>query len=75
MPGTMPRLDIIFIPFLGVLVYIIMNGDSMGARAVGHGGYPSRDTGEQLANLSSMHSAGKLTDAEFEQAKARVFAS
>jgi hypothetical protein len=67
-------LAILVIPFLGVLTYLVINGDSMNERAqkAASGSYARPDTGEELARLASLHSAGNLTDAEFEQAKARV---
>jgi hypothetical protein len=82
-------IGIIVLPFLGVFLYLIVNGSSMNQRAeadardadeaaqayirqaVGTSASPS----EELSKLADLHSDGKLTDAEYEQAKAKVFAS
>jgi hypothetical protein len=76
---------VIFLPYLGVFMYLIARGDKMGARhlreaeaqeaavrdyirSAAAGSSPA----EQLASLADLHSAGKLTDAEYEQAKRGV---
>jgi Short C-terminal domain/Phospholipase_D-nuclease N-terminal len=76
---------IIFIPLIGVLVYLIARGDKMHEHAVQYqrqedqearayirqaAGTPS--AADQLAKLSDLHDRGKLTDAEFAQEKAKV---
>jgi hypothetical protein len=76
---------IIFLPFLGIFLYLIIRGGSMQDRQVSaakeqdaamrayirdaSGGSSSAD---QLAKLADLHSAGKLDDAEYAAAKARV---
>ena len=76
---------IIIIPYIGVLAYLIVRGHTMHEHqeqdraqaeafqrfeASGGGGSPSRV--DELAKLSELHDRGKLTDAEFEQAKSRL---
>lgn len=79
-------LAIIILPFLGVLLYLIVNGDKMNRRdaeaaqaaedatqayirqAAGTAPSPA----DQLSKLADLHSAGKLTDAEYAQAKAQI---
>jgi len=77
---------IIFLPFLGIFLYLIIRGGSMHERQVSAakeqdaamrayirdasaGGTSEAD---QLAKLADLHSAGKLDDAEYAAAKARV---
>ncbi len=71
---------IIFIPFLGILIYLISRGHGW---AEDHEKWQKEDiasarkelgvnVGDELQKLSALHDSGKLTDAEFEQAKARL---
>jgi Short C-terminal domain/Phospholipase_D-nuclease N-terminal len=78
---------VIIVPFLGVFIYLIANGDSMRHRdlaqakqseaefqayvrdAAGSGG-----TASELSRLADLHAQGVLTDAEFEQQKAKLLA-
>ena len=71
---------IIFLPFLGILVYLISRGHGW---AEDHEKWAKEDVasarkqlgvnvGDELQKLSALHDAGKLTDAEFETAKARL---
>jgi Phospholipase_D-nuclease N-terminal len=76
---------IIFLPYFGVFVYLIVRGGSMANRQVREaqankaaadayirevaGGSSAAD---QLAKLAELHTAGKLDDAEYATAKARV---
>ena len=76
---------IIFVPYLGIFMYIIMNGSSMGARQVesaqqqdaamqnyirsAAGGSNAAD---QLASLAQLHTSGKLSDEEYATAKSKV---
>lgn len=79
---------IIFLPYLGVFLYLIVRGGSMGRRQAqaaqeqeaavrdyirSAAGSPS--AADQLAALADLHSSGKLSDDEYAQAKARVIAS
>jgi hypothetical protein len=77
---------IIFLPYLGVFAYLIINGNKMGERQVkaaraqeaamqdyirttaGGGASPA----EQLATLAELHTNGKIDDAEYAAAKAKV---
>ena len=75
---------IIILPFLGIFMYLIVNGSDMNRRAdedarsteEARQAYirdaTAADPGEELSKLADMHSAGQLTDAEYEQAKARA---
>ncbi len=79
---------IIFLPFLGIFIYLIVRGGGMGERQVAaakkqneqmqeyiqattaSGGGTS--DAEQLAKLADLHASGKLDDAEYAAAKAKV---
>jgi hypothetical protein len=76
---------IIFLPFLGVLVYVIARGDSMRTHAVQDAqardaafkGYvqqvtSSTDTSGQLAQLAALRDAGTITEADFQAGKAKI---
>ncbi len=79
---------IVFLPYLGIFVYLIVRGDKMASRQMraaqqqdealrdyirsAAGGSSQAD---QLASLAGLHSSGKLTDEEYAAAKARVIAS
>jgi len=82
---------IIFLPFLGIFAYLIVRGGGMGERqaaaakkqneamqdyirsTAGTGGGTSE--ADQLAKLADLHSAGKIDDAEYATAKAKVIGS
>ena len=80
-------LAIIFLPFLGVFLYLIVNGDDMNQRAnrdaeEANAAVESyiRDVAgssstSELAKLADLHTAGKLTDSEYEAAKAKIISS
>ncbi len=77
---------IIFVPFLGIFAYLIIHGGKMGERQMksaqaqdaamqdyirtAAGGGAS--AAEQLSTLADLHTAGKLDDAEYAAAKAKV---
>jgi hypothetical protein len=77
---------IIFVPFLGVFIYLIVNGGKMGQRQVAAAKQQEaamqdyiRTTAssgggdaDQLAKLADLHSSGKLDDAEYAAAKAKI---
>jgi type VI protein secretion system component VasK len=81
-------LFILFIPLIGVLVYLIVRGGSMHERAVQQarqqdqefrtyvqdvaGSQPS--TADQLAKLADLRDRGVITPAEFEAQKAKILA-
>ncbi len=77
---------IIFLPFLGIFAYLIIRGGSMSERQMkavraqeaavqdyirttAGGGASAAD---ELAKLADLHTAGKLDDAEYAAAKAKV---
>jgi heme A synthase len=71
---------IILLPFLGILAYLVTRGHSW---AEDHEKWAKEDmasarkqlgvnVGDELQKLSALHDAGKLSDAEFDQAKARL---
>jgi ABC-type multidrug transport system fused ATPase/permease subunit len=74
---------LIFLPFLTALVYLIARGSGMRERAVKeqaeqrkHFDEYIRETAgtskvDELANLAELHDKGKLSDAEYEQMKAK----
>jgi Phospholipase_D-nuclease N-terminal/Short C-terminal domain len=79
-------LFLIFVPFLAALIYLIARGDGMRERALqqqqqaqhqidsyirqtaGSGG----STADELAKLAQLHDDKKISDEEFERAKARI---
>jgi len=78
---------VLFIPLIGVLVYLIVRGGSMHERAVKEAqqqdqearryiqeaaGAPS--TADQLAKLADLRDRGVITPAEFESQKAKILA-
>jgi len=80
---------IIFLPFIGIFLYLIVNGGGMGRRQVAAaqaqeaavqdyirttagGGVSEAD---QLAKLADLHAGGKLDDAEYAAAKAKVISA
>ncbi len=75
-------LGIIALPFLGVILYLIVNGDDMNRRAIADGRRNPRieaavatgSTADALGHLRNLHETGSITDAEFAHAKAQVLA-
>jgi len=79
-------LFIIFIPFLGVFAYLIVNGQSMNERQakamqaqqdamnsyIRQAAGTGGGTAAELKNLADLHAAGTLSDAEYAAAKAKV---
>ncbi|WP_329199863.1 MULTISPECIES: SHOCT domain-containing protein [unclassified Streptomyces] len=78
---------VVLLPFLGVFVYVLARGKGMGKREVKHAQEQKqafdeyvRDAAfsgagseaDQLAKLSEMRAKGDITDAEFQQAKAKI---
>jgi type VI protein secretion system component VasK len=80
---------VIILPFLGVFVYLIARGRSMSERDVQRaqqqqdqfnayvreaaGSAPN--TADQLSKLADLKAKGVITDAEFEQQKAKILSS
>ena len=79
---------VLFIPLIGVLVYLIARGGSMGERAaqqaqrqdeefrsyVQQAASGSANPADQLAKLADLRDRGVISAAEFEREKARVLA-
>jgi hypothetical protein len=81
-------LFVLFIPLVGVLVYLIVRGGKMHERAVAQAQHQDQqfrqyikdtaDSGnaaDQLAKLADLREKGVITDEEFQQQKAKVLAS
>ena len=80
---------IIFLPFLGVFVYLIARGGKMQERAVQRAadqekafrGYvqdvaaSSSGSADELAKLADLKARGVITDAEFETQKAKILSA
>jgi hypothetical protein len=81
-------LGIIVLPFLGILLYLIVNGGDMNEREAEQAqaaddatqAYIRQAAGtgagmaDELSKLADLHSAGTISDSEYEQAKSRVVA-
>ncbi|NUK02589.1 SHOCT domain-containing protein [Streptomyces lunaelactis] len=78
---------VVILPFLGVFVYLIARGRGMGERSMKRAEqreqefrtYVRESAGttshaEDLARLAELKNHGDITDAEYEQAKAKVLA-
>ena len=76
---------VILLPFLGVFIYLIVNGKAMGERAAADAqqqqaaldNYVRQTAGttgsaDELAKLAALHDNGTLTDAEFAAQKAKL---
>jgi hypothetical protein len=78
---------VLFLPFLGVLIYVLVRGDSMARRDTARA--RARDaefrayvqetagsggTADELAKLSQLRDSGVLTDSEFAAQKAKLLA-
>ncbi|MEU8569224.1 SHOCT domain-containing protein [Streptomyces pathocidini] len=78
-------LFVLFVPFLGVLVYVIARGQDMGRREIEHAKqkraaydeYIKQVTGgggsaDELTKLSELKARGDITEEEFAQAKQKL---
>ena len=78
---------IIFVPYLGVFVYLIARGNKMQEHAVQHAQQQeaatrqyiqnvtaSSGTADEIARLADLRDKGLISDAEFQQAKAKALA-
>jgi hypothetical protein len=75
---------VIILPFLGVLIYVIARGHGMQERAIKQAQaqdaaarqyiqeVAAPSTADELAKLKGLHDQGVLSDAEFEQQKAKL---
>ena len=81
-------LFVIVLPFLGVLIYLIANGDDMQNRALKQASDSqaaqaeyiqsvagSSSSADELEKLASLHKSGALTDAEYQAQKQKVLNS
>ncbi len=81
-------LFVVFLPLLGVLVYLIARGGSMQKRQMQDAveARQQMDTyirqtastaspADELAKLVKLHDAGTISDAEYDQAKAKLLAA
>ena len=82
-------IGIIFLPFLGVFMYLIVNGSSMNRRSdeqvqaandaaqayIRDAAGPTASVSDQLEKLATLHGSGALTDTEYEQAKTKLMSS
>ena len=83
-------LFVLFIPLIGVLVYLIVRGGSMHERAVASARHQDAEfrqyvqqaassspanTADQLTKLADLRDRGVITPEEFEREKAKVLAS
>jgi len=81
-------LFVLFIPLIGVLVYLIVRGDSMHERAAQEARQQDREfrayvqdaagspsSADQLAKLADLRDRGVITAQEFEREKAKILAS
>ena len=80
---------VIFLPLLGVLIYLIARGHSMGERQardaqardeqfrayVKDAAGPGQSQSDELAKLAGLHQQGVLSDQEFAAAKAKILAA
>jgi hypothetical protein len=79
---------VLFIPLIGVLVYLIVRGGSMHERAVHQAQQQDKEarqyireaagttsSADQLAKLADLRDRGVITPAEFDQQKAKILAS
>ena len=79
---------VLFIPLIGVLVYLIVRGDSMHTRAVQDARRQDQEfrayvqetaaqtsPADQLAKLAELRERGVITAEEFEREKAKVLAT
>ena len=76
---------VIVLPFLGVFIYVMVNGRAMSARDVAHAQQREAEfqtyvrqtagsggTADELAKLAALRDSGALTDAEFAAQKAKL---
>jgi hypothetical protein len=78
-------LFLILVPFLAALIYLIARGDGMRERAMAQQQQAQKQfdsyvrqtagsgsTADELATLARLHDERKISDAEFERAKAKI---
>jgi hypothetical protein len=74
-------LGIIVLPYLGIFLYLIVNGGAMNRQAIDDSRRTAIDdrrvgssATDEVARLARLHDDGEITDAEFGYAKAQLFA-
>lgn len=80
-------LFVIILPFLGVLIYLIANGDDMQTRAVQQASSREQDqrdyiqsasssssSADELSRFAALRDSGAITDEEFQAQKAKLLA-
>ena len=85
---TLWVLFVIVMPYLGVFVYLIARGGKMQERAVRHAAQQQQafnqyvqqtasgaSSADQLSKLHDLKSQGTISDAEYDQLKAKIIAS
>src|SRR5262245_64688998 len=78
---------LIFVPFLAALIYLIVRGDGMRDRTFGHQQEVQREVdqyvrqtagagsaADELTKLAKLHDDRKISDQEYEKAKAKIVA-
>ncbi len=82
-------LFLILLPWIGVVTYLIVRGNSMTGRSIAQAQKNEQDfqqyvretagtqpsVADELGKLADLHTAGKLSDSDYAQAKARVLGS
>ena len=85
---TLWLIFVIVLPFLGLFVYLIARGKEMGQREIDHAraqqqqfnsyvqdvASTSTSSADELTKLADLKASGVLTDAEFQQQKAKLLA-
>lgn len=86
---TLWLMFVLFLPFLGVFVYVIVRGKAMGARAAERAYEKQQDfdayvretastgatsTADELSKLAALREQGVLTQGEFDATKAQLLA-
>ena len=81
-------LFLVFLPWLGALMYLIVRGNSMNDRTrqameeaeqrqrayIQSAAGPTASVADQIKDLSALRESGHISDAEFDQAKAKILA-
>ena len=84
---TMWVIFVVVLPFLGVFVYLIARGNQMSQRSIDHARAQQQEfdsyvrdvaspasSADELAKLVDLQKSGVITDAEFQQQKAKLLA-
>jgi type VI protein secretion system component VasK len=84
---TLWMIFVVVLPFLGLFVYLIARGKEMGQREIDHARAQQQEfdsyvrdvaaptgSADELAKLADLRNSGVITDAEFQQQKAKLLA-